>query len=76
MENVGLFCIGFDGRKDQTKKREGIIQEEHYTIITEPSSQYVDDITPDDGSARSIADEIANSIVATNSLDTLPTRIM
>ena len=72
MENVGLFCIGFDGRKDQTKTREGTIQKEHYTIIKEPSSQYVDHVTPDDGSARSIADEIANCIVATNSLDTLP----
>ena len=71
MENVGLFCIGFDGRKDQTKTREGTIQEEHYTIIKEPSYQYVDHVTPDDGSARSIADEIANCIVATNSLDTL-----
>ena len=71
MENVGLFCIGFDGRKDQTKTREAIIQEEHYTIIKELSSQYVDRVTPDDGSARSIADEIANCIVATNSLDIL-----
>ena len=39
MENVDLFCIGFDGRKDQTKTREGTIQEEHYTIVKEPSSQ-------------------------------------
>ena len=71
MENVGLFCVGFDGRKDQTKTREGTVQEEHYTIIKGPSSQYVDHVTPDDRSARSIADEIANCIVATNSLDTL-----
>ena len=71
MENVGLFCIGFDGRKDQTKTREGTILEEHYTIIKEPSSQYVDHVTPDDGFARSIAVEIANCIAATNSLDTL-----
>ena len=71
MENVGLFFIGFDGRKDQTKTRERTIQEEHYNIIKEPSSQCVDHVTLDDGSARSIADEIANCIVATNSLDTL-----
>ena len=71
MENVGLFCLEFDGRKDQTKTREGTIQEEHYTIIKEPSSQYVDNVTPDDGSARSIVDKIANCITATNSLYTL-----
>ena len=66
MENVGLFCIGVYGRKSQTQTREGTIQE-HYTIIKEPFSQYVNHVTPDDGSALSIADEIANCIVATNS---------
>ena len=53
-----------------TKTGEGTIQEECYTIIKEPGSQYVDHVTPDDGSARSIASEVISYIIATNSEDT------
>ena len=51
-----IFCSGFDGRKDQTKAIQGVVQEEHYTIIKEPGDAYVNDVTPDD-SAGSITEE-------------------
>ena len=54
-----------------TKTSERTIQEERYTIIKEPGSQYVDHVTPDDGSARSLVSELISGIVATNSKDTL-----
>ena len=53
-----------------TKTSEETIQEEHYTIIEEPGSQYVDQITPDDGSARSITGELISCVNGTNSEDT------
>ena len=70
-ENVGIFCIGFDDRKDQTKTSEGTVLEEHYTIIKEPGAQYIDHVTPDDGSACSTTGERVYCIVATNSVDKL-----
>ena len=54
-----------------TKTSEGTIQEERYTIIKEPSSQYVDHVTPDDGSAYAIASELFSCIIATNGEGTL-----
>ena len=69
-KNVGIFCIGFDGRKDQTKTNDGTVLE-HYTNIKEPGAQYVDCVALDGGSACSITEEIVHCIIATNSVDTL-----
>ena len=38
-ENVGTFCLGFDGRKDQRKTSGGTVLEEHYTIMKESGPQ-------------------------------------
>ena len=54
-----------------TKTSEGTIQEERYTIIKNPGSQYVDHVTPDDGPVRSTASELISCIIAANSEDTL-----
>ena len=73
MENVGLFCIGLYGRKIQQKQeREPFKRNIIPSLKSQALDNWKDHVTPDDGSARSIADEIANCIVATNSLDTLP----
>ena len=53
-ENLKLQCIGFDGKKDKTITA-GIIKEEHITIVREPSSSYIDHLTPDNGTSRCIA---------------------
>ena len=45
-----------------TKTSEGTIQEERYTIIKEPRSQYLDHVTRDDGSARSIASKLITEV--------------
>ena len=57
-ENLKLQCIGFDGRKDNTITAVGMIKEEHITIVREPSSSYIDNLTPDNGTSRCIANEI------------------
>ena len=49
----------------------GVVQEQHYTIIKEPGAQYVNHVTPDDGSVRSITEERANCVISANSLSTL-----
>ena len=45
-----------------TKTSEGTIQEERYTIIIEPRSQYLDHVTRDDGSARFIASKLITEV--------------
>lgn len=70
-ENTKLECIGFDGRKDRTKKREGMEDEEHYVLVKEPFDIYMTHVTPDNGRARSIADEIITFIIDSNSNDSI-----
>ena len=70
-ENVGIFCTGFNCRKDETKTGEGTVLEEHYPITKELGAQYVDYVNPNDGSACSITAEIVHLVIATNSIDTL-----
>ena len=69
-ENVDTFCIGFDGRKDQTKTSEGTVLEENHIIIKELGTQYVDHVAPYNGSACSITKKYS-IVIATNSFDTL-----
>ena len=70
-ENLKLQCIGFDGRKDNTITTAGIIKEEHITIVREPSSSYIDHLTPDNGTSRCIANEILHLIFETGSSGSL-----
>ena len=67
-KNVGIFCVGFEGRKDQAKTSEGTFLEERYAIVKEPGAHYVDHVTPDDGSACYITEEIVYCIITTNSV--------
>ena len=53
------------------KANEGAVLEEYYTIIKEPGARCVDHVTPDDGSACFITEEIVHCTMATNSVDTL-----
>ena len=46
-----------------TKTGEETIQEERYIIIQEPGSQYVDHVTPNDDSARSISCKLISRIL-------------
>ena len=46
------------------KTSKGTIHEESYTIIKEPGSQYVDYVTPGDGSVRSIASELITVVAS------------
>ena len=65
-----LQCIGFDGRKDDTITA-AIIKEEHITIVREPSSSYIDHLTPDNGTSRCFANEILYLIFETGSSGSL-----
>ena len=65
MENIrGLY---FDGRKDKTliqvietdgSKRQRTTREEHFSIVVEPDSRHFDHVTPSNGSAKNISEEI------------------
>jgi len=57
MESSGLVCIGFDGRKDDTRIAAGIIQEEHSSIVKEPGIVCMDHATPDNWLSEAISDE-------------------
>ena len=49
MESSGLVCIGFDGRKDDTRIAAGIVKE--------PSIVYMDHATPNNWLSKAISDE-------------------
>ncbi|KAI6646048.1 hypothetical protein LOD99_9496 [Oopsacas minuta] len=64
-----ISAIYFDGRKDQTRvlvEREvghlhqDTVNEEHYTVLSEPGNQYVAHITPSSGKAKDIARELTD----------------
>lgn len=70
-DNTRLECIGFDGRKDSTKTKKGMEPEEHYVIVNEPNDQYVTHLTPDNGTARCISEEIITFLIDYESKDSL-----
>ena len=70
-ENLKLQSIGFDGRKDKTITTAGITKEEHIKIVREPSSSYIDHLTPDNGTSCCIANEILHLIFETGSSGSL-----
>lgn len=70
-ESFGLECIGFDGRKDNTITSKGYNKEEHYTVVKEPGSAYIDHLTPDNGTSRCIADELLTLLFDKRSNETL-----
>lgn len=69
--NIELKCLGFDGRKDETLHKHGMEKEDHYVLVNEPGGYYLDHFTPDQGNARSIANEIFTFIIDYKSLDSL-----
>lgn len=69
--NTELECIGFDGRKDKTKTMQGNEDEEHYVLVKEPGDTYITHVTPDNGRARSIADEVITFLKDSNSKDSI-----
>ena len=69
------MCMGFDGRKDQTKTLTGTEHEEHVVVIKEPGDMYMDLITHDSGSARCIADELVTFLTDTHSFNSLKANI-
>jgi hypothetical protein len=72
-----LSSVYFNGRKDMTLVQEQkeakfyrkTVQEEHITILQEPSSKYIGHIAAESGSAKSIATGILDYL-QTNNLDT------
>jgi desulfoferrodoxin (superoxide reductase-like protein) len=70
----GLY---FDGRKDKTrvqvkkgkKSYPHILTEEHITLVSEPTSQYLGHITPASGTAKNIQSAIVSFLLA-NEIDT------
>lgn len=70
-ENQRLICLGFDGRKDEMKTEKGNVKEEHIVLVKQPEGVYINHLTPDDGKARSIAEELITTIVDSDSTDSL-----
>jgi hypothetical protein len=71
LENVNIECIGFDGRKDDTLAKKGTEKEEHYVLMKEPGSLYLDHVSPDQGTAKCIAEEILTFVIDSQSTETL-----
>ena len=38
LESSAPICMGFDGRKDETRTAAGTIKEEYYSIVKEPGA--------------------------------------
>ena len=71
LQNQNIICIGFDGRKNLSKTLRGVEHEEHVVIVKEPGDVYMDHISPDNGTARCIADELITFLIDSHSRDTL-----
>lgn len=74
LEQVELFGLYFDGRKDKTlinEKENGryhrkTILEEHISIIAEPNSKYLGHVIPKSGTGKEICDSMINFIKENN----------
>ena len=71
LNNNGLSCIFFDGRKDDTKiffdvegrKFPGLIKEEHYTVCSEPGGNYLFHFVPEKSDLKKPAEIIADHLI-------------
>jgi hypothetical protein len=71
-----LLCIGFDGRRDETRVLEGdkvtrTRKEDHYVVVAFPQQQYVDHVSPQSGTSSDISAELLSVIKHTQSTDSL-----
>ena len=76
-------CIMFDGRRDRTKIIREVQNlesnqeikctevEEHYTIVEEPGSNYIDHLIPNSGRAQDVAKELISFIHDNRSKESL-----
>src|SRR5215469_12117780 len=70
-ENMQIECLGFDERKDNTKFKNEMEHEEHYVLVKEPGDIYVTHVTPDNGTARCISEDIITYLIDSGSIDSL-----